>query len=59
MEASSRLGVVRMTVMSINDMTLTVINLTKQEATTKYAENYKIRVKIDGKFYVGHLELSE
>jgi len=48
-----------MTVMSINDMTLTVINLTKQEATTKYAENYKIRVKIDGKFYVGHLEMSE
>ena len=46
-------------------MTLTVINLTKQEATTKYAENYKIRVKIDGdggnegKYYVAHLELSE
>jgi len=54
-----------MTVMSINGMTLTVIDLTKQTATAKYAENYKIRVQIDGdggndgRYYVGYLELNE
>ena len=45
-----------MTVMTINDMTLTVINLKK--APQPWAD-YKIRVKIDGKFYTGELELSE
>ena len=36
-----------------------IISLQKQTATTKYPENYRIRIKINGKYYVGHLEKSE
>ena len=50
---------VPMMILNPDDTDVEVISLTKQEATTKYAENYRIRVKIKGKYYVGHLEMSE
>tara|TARA_R100000353_G_C6428187_1_gene175128 strand:- start:469 stop:615 length:147 start_codon:yes stop_codon:yes gene_type:complete len=48
-----------MEILNPDDDDIEIISLWKQEATTKYAENYRIRVKIKGKYYVWHLEMSE
>ena len=50
---------VLMEILNPDDDDIEIISLWKQEATTKYAENFRIRVKIKGKYYVGHLEMSE
>jgi len=51
LEASSRLGVVRMT-----GVEYSVISI--REAPQAWVD-YKIRIKINGKYYVGDLEMSE
>ena len=48
-----------MEILNPDDDDIEIISLWKQEATTKCPENFRIRVKIKGKYYVGHLEMSE
>ena len=58
LEASSRLGVVRMIILNPDDTGVEVISLQRGKESLP-CSHYRIRVKIDGKYYVGHLEMSE
>ena len=65
LEASSRLGVVRMKIPTYETDSLKdpneivdVISLQIGKESLPFS-HYRIRVKIDGKYYVGHLEMSE